>query len=40
MINYVDMIKVEKKKKKKGLEDKEWVEENKLDENKNKKHGL
>ena len=40
MINYVDMIKVEKKKKKKGLEDKEWVEENKSDENKNKKHGL
>ena len=41
MINYVDMVKVEKKeKKKKDLEDKEWVEENKLDENKNKKHGL
>ena len=40
MINYVDMVKVEKKKKKKCLEDKEWVEENKSDENKNKKHGL
>ena len=40
MINYVDMVKVEKKKKKKCLEDKEWVEENKSNENKNKKPGL
>ena len=36
-INCVDMEKVEKKK---CLEDKEWVEENKSDENKNKKLGL
>ena len=42
MINCVDMEKVEKKKenKKKCLEDKEWVEENKSDENKNKKPAL
>ena len=33
-INCVDMEKVEKKK---CLEDKEWVEENKSDENKNKR---
>ena len=32
MINCVDIEKVEKKKIKKGLEDKEWVEKNKSDE--------
>ena len=38
MINCADMEKVEKKeKKKKCLKDKEWAEENKLDENKNKR---
>ena len=37
----VDIKKVEKKKKKKkGLEDREWVEGNKLKENKNKKCGM
>ena len=30
----------EKEKKKKGLEDKEWVEGNKSEENKNKKCGM
>ena len=41
MINCVDMEKVEKKKKKKGLEYKVWAEENKSDgKAKNKKPGL
>ena len=37
MINCVDVKKVGKKK---GLEDKEWVEGNKIEENKNKKCGM
>ena len=41
MINCLDVEKVEKKrKKKKGLEDKEWVEENKTDENTKQKMWL